>query len=91
MPNILVECKVLPGIFKTEYLISVQPDARFYVDRTDVRVTEQPRGNEAVSGKVLAYLVEYRQETAVIEMTGTPVGGGLRILVPKDITSAAAA
>ncbi len=90
MPNLFVECKVRPGMFKTEYLVYVSPNATFYVDRADVSVAKPPVGEETVAGRVLAYLIEYRKDQAVIEMTGTPIAGGVRILVPKAITSAAA-
>ena len=92
MPNLLVQCKVGPGLFKTEYLVSVPPDApgaRFYVDRADVRVHKAPVEGESVHGYVLAYWIEDRNDEAIIEMTGTPVAGGLRILVPKALTTAA--
>lgn len=87
MPDLLVECTVEPGMFKTEYLVSVPPNARFYVDRADVRVLRPPASAESLGGKVKAYLVEYQGNQAVIEITGTPVVGGLRISVPKAITS----
>jgi hypothetical protein len=74
-------------MFKTEYLVSVPPNARFYVDRADVRVLRPPASAESLGGKVKAYLVEYQGNQAVIEITGTPVVGGLRISVPKAITS----
>jgi hypothetical protein len=88
MPNLLVECEVQNGLFKTEYLVSL-PGASFIVDRQDVRVAKAPLEGELVRGRVLAYLVEVRNDQAVIEMTGTPVNGGIRILVSRAITTAA--
>ncbi len=89
MPSLLVQCAVQTGLFKTEYLVSVHHGARFYVDREDVRVNTPPVGNETVDGQVIAYLLEYIKDSAVLEMTGTPIDGGLRISVPKALTTAA--
>jgi len=90
MPNLLVECDVQTGLFKTEYLVSVPPGFAFYMDREDVQgVTEPPVAGKSVKGRVLAYLIEERNGEALIEMTGTPVSGGVRISVPKTITQAA--
>jgi hypothetical protein len=92
MANILVRCEVGRGLFKTEYLVSVPPNspgASFYVDREEVQVNKTPEKGESVPGKVVAYLIEYRDSNAVIEMTGTPVSGGTRISVPRTITEAA--
>jgi len=92
MADLLVQCDVGRGLFKTEYLVSVPPNApgaSFYVDREDVQVHKAPEKGESVRGKVFAYLIEYRDGEAVIEMTGTPVSGGTRISVPSAITEAA--
>ncbi len=90
MPNLLVECEVQTGLFKTEYLVSVLPGFSFYMDREDVQdVKEPPSAGRSVKGRVLAYLIEERNGEAIIEMTGTPVEGGVRISVPKTITQAA--
>lgn len=92
MANLLVRCDVGRGLFKTEYLVSVPPNApgvSFYVDREDVQVNKAPEKGESVPGKVFAYFIEYRDDDVVIEMTGTPVSGGTRISVPAAITEAA--
>ena len=90
MSALFVKCDVRTGLFKTEYLVSVPPGANnFYIDRTDVKVSKAPIGNETVDGMVLAYLIEDGPNEAVVEMTGTPVDGGLRISVPKAMTRAA--
>ena len=92
MANLLVKCDVGRGLFKTEYLVSVPPDApgaSFYVDQEDVQVIKEPQKGESVPGKVFAYLIEHRGVEVVIEMTGTPVSGGTRISVPESITEAA--
>lgn len=89
MSSLFVQCNVQTGLFKTEYLVSVPPGSRFYVDREDVRVDIAPVGNETVTGLVLAYVLEYSNDQAVLEMTGTPVDGGLRISVPRTLTTAA--
>jgi hypothetical protein len=89
MPNLTVECDVEPGLFKTEYLVWVLRQFSFYTDRQDVQVQQPPAKGQTVKGQVRAYLVEERNGEAVIEMTGTPVEGGIRISVPKAITHAA--
>jgi hypothetical protein len=89
MPNLLVECDVEPGLFKTEYLVWVLRQFSFYMDRKDVQVPRPPEKGQTVQGRVSAYLLEERNGEALIEMTGTPVEGGVRISVPKAITHAA--
>ncbi len=88
MPDLLVQCDVETGLFKTEYLVSLLGSS-FYVDQEDVRVTERPEIGRPVKGLVFAYLIEERDEQAFIELTGTPVMGGIRMSVPRAITQAA--
>ena len=87
MATLFVRCDVETGFFGTEYLVFL-PGSSFFVDRKDVRVVEVPSENRSVKGEVLAYLIEDRDQETLIEMTGTPVVGGLRVLVPKTLTVA---
>lgn len=88
MPKLLVECEVQSGLLRTEYLVSLYGSS-FLVDRGDVRVERPPVKGELLKGRVLAYLITIRNDHAVIEMTGTPVNGSIRVSVPKEVTTAA--
>jgi len=53
-----VRCKVLPGMFSNEWLVVIEDSgeqeiASFLVDRSFVQVTEQPRQQQPVIGKLL--------------------------------------
>jgi hypothetical protein len=83
MPKtIYVTCIVSQGIFESEFYISVK-DSSAYVDRSNVQVEKSPNNGDQVKGRVIAYLVEEKNNEALIELPGEPVVGGLRAWVPK--------
>ncbi len=77
-----VRCRISPGLFKTEFYVSV-PGTSLYVDRSAVRVRTPPAPGVEGEGEVLAYLIDERDEQVLVELTGEPVVGGLRTWVPK--------
>jgi hypothetical protein len=89
--TIYVACKVSQGLFESEYYITLK-DSSAYVDRVNVDVHSYPRNGDAVEGKVRAYLVEEKNDQALVELPGEPVVGGLRAWVPRaDVTFMAVA
>jgi len=77
-----VRCKVLRGLFDTEYYVIVS-DSSAYVSRSTVRVNTDPKDGAEVEGQVEVFVVEEDNEKALIELPGEPVVGGLRTWVPK--------
>ena len=83
MSSIYVKCKVLPGIFDSEFYVLVR-DSSVYVDRHNVRVHEAPKSGQEVDGEVLAYIVEEGKDKVLVQLTGEPVVGGLRTWVERE-------
>ena len=80
-----ISCVVSWGFFSSEYYVKLSTGDAYMVDRSNVTVDRQPETRtEAVSGKVLAYVVDQRPSQLLIELPGEPVAGGLRTWVPKD-------
>ena len=80
---IYVRCELLPGLFDSEYLVSVLGTSAF-VSHSSVRLEHEPQGATPGTGQVLAYLVTKEGGRALIELPGEPVLGGLRSWVPAD-------
>ena len=78
-----VHCKVSLGFFDTEFYVSVG-NASAHIYRGNVRVATPPTVGADVDGEVLTYVIEERQEEALVELPGEPVVGGLRNWVPKS-------
>ncbi len=81
--TIYVTCKVSRGLFESEFYVTVK-DSSIYVDRVNVQVNQPPPNGDEVQGKVLAYLIEEKNDKALIELPGEPVVGGLRAWIPKN-------
>ncbi len=79
-----VRCKVLPGLFETEFYVSVSGSSAF-VDHRNVRVPSPPGPDNEVEGEVLTYLIDEGdgRDEALVELAGEAVVGGLRTWVPK--------
>jgi CDP-diacylglycerol pyrophosphatase len=89
MATLFVQCKVLPGLFDNEYLVSVL-DASAFVSRSRVRVVNfDPNAKQAMDGSVLAYFVEQSKDRLLVELPGEPVVGGLRTWIPEELVVAA--
>ena len=85
----LVRCKVSRGFFESERLVIVA-DSSAYVNRDNVRTTEDPASGE-VDGFVSAYVIERSGDRTLIELPGQPVVGGARTWVPTSFLSEATA
>jgi hypothetical protein len=83
-----VSCKVAPGFFETEFYVTVGASS-VHADRGTVRVSEPPPEGGEVDGSVLVYVVEEPsgKDSALVELPGEPVVGGLRSWVPKSLLS----
>lgn len=77
-----VSCRVSAGFFETEFYVIVDKSS-VLVDRDSVKVKTTPPENKEVDGQVLAYVLDERDDKALIELPGQAVIGGLRTWVPK--------
>lgn len=83
-------CRVSPGFFQDGILCGATGSSGF-VNRTHMRVRQEPAVEEEVEGEVLAYVInepEDRDEI-LVELSGEPVVGGLVSWVPKTPLAAA--
>ncbi len=84
-----VKCKVLPGLFNTEYYVLVNGTSAAYVNRSNVRIESAPRHGVQVDGSVFVYVINRRDNESLIELSGEPIVGGLRTWVPNALVAAA--
>jgi hypothetical protein len=84
-----IRCTISPGMFETEVYASVLGSS-VYVDKSAVRITQPPRGDQEGQGEILAYVIEEGAgDKALVELPGQPVVGGLRTWVPKTAMTGA--
>jgi hypothetical protein len=85
-----VRCKVMPGLFDSEFYVAVESSSA-YVDRATVKVANDPAPGKEVTGEVLAYVVteDTKQGRALVELSGQAVVGGLRTWVPINLLAGA--
>jgi hypothetical protein len=84
LPIRYLRCKVALGIFKTEFYVMINDSVAAYVDRSFVRVPHDPPPNDELEGSVLTYVVQEGENSALVELSGEAVVGGLRNWVPKS-------
>ena len=89
MKTAYVKCKVLPGLFDTEYYILVNGSSAAYVSRTNVRTNGSPEHRAPVDGRVFVYVIDTKSDESLVEFTGEPVVGGLRTWVPNALFATA--
>ena len=85
MKTIYVKCKVLPGLFDTEYYVLVNGSSSAYVIRSSVKTKAKPEHGTEIDGQVEAYLIQQDQNRSLIELSGEAVVGGLRTWVPNHM------
>ena len=85
MKKVYVKCKVLPGLFETEYYVLVNGSSSAYVIRTSVKTSKKPEHGAEIDGQVLAYLIQQERNRSLIELSGEAVVGGLRTWVPNEM------
>jgi hypothetical protein len=74
-----VNCTVEEGLFSNEFYVTVK-DASFYADRVNVQVNRTPHKGDEVEGKIVAYVVQVKNDQALVEF---PVADGHRTWVSK--------
>lgn len=89
MKIVYVRCKVLPGLFDTEYYVLVNGSSSAYVIKSSVKTHADPRHGTEIDGEVQAYLIQEDKNRSLIELPGEAVVGGLRTWVPNDILAVA--
>lgn len=89
LKTVYVKCKVLPGLFDTEYYVLVNGSSSAYVIRSSVKTEANPQHGAETDGKVQAYLIQQDRNRSLIELSGEAVVGGLRTWVPNDILAVA--
>ncbi len=82
MQVLYVRCKVSQGFFGSELFVVVG-DSSAFVDRHSVKVASDPEKGKEIDGMVMAYLVDEKEERALVELPGQAVVGGLRTWVPR--------
>lgn len=85
MNTAYIKCKVLPGLFNTEYYVLVNGSSAAYVNRGNVRIESAPRHGVQVDGRVFVYIINQRDDQSLVELSGEPVIGGLRTWVPNAL------
>jgi len=85
LKTIYVKCKVLPGLFDTEYYVLVNGSSSAYVIRSSVKTKAKPEHGTEIDGQVEAYLIQQDQNRSLIELSGEAVVGGLRTWVPNHM------
>ena len=84
----LLKCKVGLGMFKSERTVTVKVDATEFsaiVDAEDVRVDEEPKGDELVDGWVRVFVIEKGKDQALIDLPRETFTSGTRIIVPMSL------
>lgn len=89
MKIVYVRCKVLPGLFDTEYYVLVNGSSSAYVIRSSVKTSAKPQHGTEIDGQVQAYLIQEDKNRSLIELSGEAVVGGLRTWVPNEILAVA--
>ena len=80
MKRAFVHCKVRPGMFENEYLVTVdQSSALVSSGNVNVPASVTIQG---VDGNVRVYVVEESGDQALVELPGEAVMGGRRTWVP---------
>ena len=84
MSGAYIQCEVFPGLFETEYYVTVNGSSAYYVDRSNViSIKGQPAQDKSVPGEVRGYVVQQTPDKTLVQLPGEPVVGGLRTWVEK--------
>jgi hypothetical protein len=84
-----VKCKVLPGLFETEYYVLVNGTSATFVNRANVDIKSSPEHRAPVDGRVFVYIINRKRHKSLVEFIGEPVVGGLRTWVPNTLFASA--
>lgn len=84
-----VACTLAAGFFDNELYVNLGNSSAI-VDRTNLRITIEPKDLTEGTGSVCVFVVEEHSDKLLVEIPGEPVVGGLRTWVPTSMTAAAA-
>lgn len=84
-----IVCQVFPGLFDSEYYVTVNGSSAYYVNRNNVVVHGQPTSDHGIEGKVRGYVVESKGDKTLVQLPGEVVVGGLRTWVESSAITAA--
>jgi hypothetical protein len=87
--KVYVRCKVLPGLFDSEYYVLVNGTSSAYVIQSNVKTNRKPEHGSEIDGQVLAYLIQQEKNRSLIELSGEAVVGGLRTWIPNEMLAVA--
>ncbi|HEX5474862.1 MAG TPA: hypothetical protein VFX12_09395 [Vicinamibacterales bacterium] len=88
MSSAYILCRVFPGLFDTEYYVTVNGSSAYYISRFSVEVKSEPNDN-GVDGRVKGYVVEKSGGKTLVQLPGEPVVGGVRTWVENDAVATA--
>lgn len=84
-----ISCSISPGMFSSERAISIDlPDGRkvsAFVDRRDVIPDRDVKPGKEYRGHVRVFLVEFRNDSAIVDLPQPGLTEGPRLKVPKDL------
>ena len=86
--TVFVKCKVLPGLFDTEFYILINSSSA-YVNQANVKFEGTVKQGAEIDGKVFAYVIQQNKDHSLIELSGEPIVGGLRTWVANTQIDAA--
>jgi hypothetical protein len=89
LKTVYVKCKVLPGLFDSEYYVLVNGSSSAYVIRNNVKTSQRPEHGIEIDGQVLAYVIQQEKNRSLIELSGEAVVGGLRTWIPNEMLALA--
>ena len=89
LKTVYVKCKVLPGLFESEYYVLVNGSSSAYVTQSNVKTKKKPEHGTEIDGQVLAYLIQEEKHRSLIELSGEAVVGGLRTWIPNEMLALA--
>ncbi len=89
MGLISVRCYVTIGSFSTEYIVQVKDgnDLKWEgpVSRKMVDITQAVKPEEAVSGRIKAYLINSDEKSGLVEMPNDSWVHGSRVRIPRAL------
>ena len=84
-----ISCSISPGMFSSERAISIDlPGGRkvsAFVDRRDVIPDRDLMPGEEYKGHVRVFLVDFRNDSAIVDLPQAGLTEGPRLKVPRDL------
>ncbi len=84
-----LRCKVRPGMFSTEFLVTIEVPGKgeltsFFVDTQLVQIDEEPARTRPVEGRVRVYARD-EGDDAIVMLPVSTIEHGLNVKVPADL------